>query len=72
MFDYELEDTLPSSAFESIIKLVDIWKDAAKGGAQPTLTLHRAPNFIQVIDHRDPDTTAVHTFEGAWPISTNP
>ena len=71
-FDYELENTLPETTYEEISKSVDAWKDAAKGSTPPTLTLHHAPNYIQVIDHRDPDTTAVHTFEGPWPISTNP
>ena len=65
VFDYELEDTLPDSAFEGIIKAVETWKEADAREVRPSLTLHRAPDFIQIVDGRDPEMVSVHTFEGA-------
>jgi ribosomal peptide maturation radical SAM protein 1 len=64
VFDYVLEDALPESEFDELRKAVAAWNDANADGAQPSLTLHRASDFVQIIDRRDVDTVAVHTFEG--------
>jgi ribosomal peptide maturation radical SAM protein 1 len=63
-FDYELEDTLPDSAFDEISKSVDVWREAYLGETTPTLVLYRAPGFIQIVDRRDTETVGVHTFDG--------
>jgi hypothetical protein len=64
VFDYELEDTLPETDFDELRAAVSAWKSAYSDGRQPSLTLHRAPDFIQIIDRRQAETVSVHTFEG--------
>lgn len=68
VFDYELDDTLPDSAFEELQKAVGAWKRLAEGDVKPSLTLHRAPDFIQIVDGRNPEIVNVHTFSG--PLAT--
>ena len=63
-FDYELEGTMPDTAVEETKKAVTAWQDASQRDVKPSLTLHRAPGFIQIIDGRDPDTVGVNTFDG--------
>lgn len=64
VFDYELDDTLPDSAFEELVKAVGEWKTASERDVKPSLTLHRAPDFVQIVDGRNPEIVNVHTFRG--------
>ena len=63
-FDYELENTLPDSAYEETRKAVAAWQEAASRDVPATLTLHRAEDFLQIRDGRDPLIVGVHSFTG--------
>jgi len=62
-FEYELEHTLPDSAYEEIRKAVTSWKEVYARTERPSLNVRRADTFIQVVDGRDHDVVGVHTFE---------
>jgi ribosomal peptide maturation radical SAM protein 1 len=63
-FDYELENTMPEPVYDEMKKAVTAWQEAAARPLTPTLTLHRAPDFIQIRDGRDPEVIGTHTFSG--------
>ena len=58
------EDALPESDYDEIKKAVAAWKEAYRREVKPALTVHRARDFIQLIDERDPETVSVRSFEG--------
>jgi hypothetical protein len=64
IFDYELDNTLPENAFDDLRHAVDEWKALQAKDVRPSLTLQRAPDFIQIVDGRKQDTLDVHTFRG--------
>lgn len=53
-FDYEMENTLPDDAYRPLQRLVEEWKDRWGGPHKPLLVYQRAPDWMQVIDKRDP------------------
>jgi len=61
-FEYVLQDTLPSSVYAETVDRVDEWRLAWAGETRPSLTRWAAPGFIQIDDHRHPDTFGTYTF----------
>ena len=61
-FDYELENTLPDSAYEETLRRVQIWQNAWKETMCPTLTYWSAPNFLQIEDARNLAAPGTFTF----------
>jgi ribosomal peptide maturation radical SAM protein 1 len=63
-FDYELENTLPDTAYEETRRQVEAWKSAWERRARPSLTFWSAEEFLQIEDQRDPNTPGTYTFSG--------
>jgi ribosomal peptide maturation radical SAM protein 1 len=62
-FDYEVEDTLPDSAYEGLSRAVDDWSEAWKSDQPPELTYRSAPGFIQIYDGRYAQRRGTYTFQ---------
>ncbi len=60
-FKYEMADTVRSDFHHEMGEIVGRWKHAWEKGARPALMYQRAPDWIQVIDRRDPEAKA-HAF----------
>jgi ribosomal peptide maturation radical SAM protein 1 len=63
-FEYELEGTLPDSAYDETAKVLAEWAQAWMREPRPTLRLWRSPGLVQIDDTRDPDTPVTSTFRG--------
>lgn len=63
-FDYELENTLPDSAFEGVRKALHEWRSAWQRESKPTLTVIQTPDFIRIDDDRSDDRRGSYSFEG--------
>lgn len=63
-FDYEFADTVPDSAYQSLVDEVDAWSVAWRSGRPPELTYWSAPHFVQIYDGRTPGQRGTYTFEG--------
>jgi ribosomal peptide maturation radical SAM protein 1 len=64
-FDYELENTMSDTETEETRKAVAAWQEASGREVKPSLTLHRAADFIQIVDGRDAETVGVSRFDGS-------
>jgi ribosomal peptide maturation radical SAM protein 1 len=67
-FDYEFEDKLPDSAYESVVRRSEKWKEAWDRTAHPRLTFRSSREFLQIEDSRDCLETLTYTFTG--PLAT--
>ncbi len=63
-FDYQLEDTLPDSAFEEIGRLIEAWRESWRTGVRPSLSYRRSPALVQVEDARDPGAPLTYSLDG--------
>lgn len=63
-FDYELENTLPDSAFEGTRKALHEWQTAWQRASKPKLTVIQTPDFIRIDDDRSDDRRGSYSFEG--------
>lgn len=63
-FDYEMDDVLPVETYEPLSALVDEWQARWKEPSRPLLVYQRAPDWLQVIDRRDPAAARAHALNG--------
>lgn len=63
-FEYEAADTVPSDATDRLNQLVQGWQQSWSDGPRPVLVYRRAPDWIQIIDRRNPEDPAVHALHG--------
>lgn len=63
-FDYELEHTLPDSAFAETQLAVDDWRLRWHSAGRPTLTFRRAPGIVTIEDRREAASAGRYTFRG--------
>jgi ribosomal peptide maturation radical SAM protein 1 len=63
-FDYTMGDTVPDECLAGVKRAMQEWRDKWTAPRVPVLVYQRAPDWIQVIDRRDPDAPQVHAFYG--------
>jgi ribosomal peptide maturation radical SAM protein 1 len=65
-FTYTMDDTVPPECLDGVHRALGLWQERWKGAARqrPVLVYQRAPDWIQIVDRRDPDEPRVHAFQG--------
>ena len=63
-FEYAFDDALPDPAYEPLHRAVVAWAAAWDAPVPPRLTYRAEPGLLQIDDHRRPDRTVAHAFEG--------
>lgn len=63
-FSYRMDDVLPQPELRTLHVSLQEWRDRWNQPHRPMLVYQRAPDWLQVIDQRDPTTPRVHTFHG--------
>ncbi|WP_374544516.1 RiPP maturation radical SAM C-methyltransferase [Rhodoblastus sp.] len=64
-FEYELDGALADETYVDTRDWVRAWQAAWKQERRPTLHYWSAPNFIQIDDLREVETSGTYTFKGA-------
>ncbi len=63
-FDYELEGTLPNSAYDALSEAVGAWIARwEQAELRPSLVWWHTPGLLQIEDRRDADAPGTYTFE---------
>jgi ribosomal peptide maturation radical SAM protein 1 len=62
VFEYELEDALPATAYTPLAKAVAEWSRAWESGAPPALTYRSSPGYLKIHDTRQPGHEGTYTF----------
>jgi ribosomal peptide maturation radical SAM protein 1 len=63
-FDYKMGDTVPDDLLFDTKRATQEWRDSWMQAHRPLLVYQRAPDWIQVVDRRDPKEPKVHAFQG--------
>jgi ribosomal peptide maturation radical SAM protein 1 len=63
-FDYTMGDVVPDEQLAGIKRARQEWCDRWMGPQRPVLVYQRTPDWIQVVDRRDPETPKVNAFHG--------
>ncbi len=63
-FDYTMEGALPHEESADLRAAVERWKNLWKEEPHPLLVYQRAPDWIQIIDRRDPNEPRAYSFSG--------
>src|SRR5215208_1772142 len=63
-FNYKMGDTAPADALKDVEQAMGRWRESWTRPKTPVLVYQRAPDWIQVIDSRDPENPQVHAFHG--------
>ena len=63
-FDYELQNTLPSTAYDGMLLGIDAWKKRWEQGPPPKLTFWTAVDYLQIEDLRDLTAPGAYNFDG--------
>ena len=63
-FSYTMGETVPPERLESIHRRMQEWQDRWTGKRRPSLVYQRTPDWIQVVDQREPDNPQVRSFGG--------
>ncbi|MBD0329160.1 MAG: RiPP maturation radical SAM protein 1 [Thermoleophilia bacterium] len=63
-FSYRMRETVPAETLGDFFGAMDRWQDLWRQRRRPVLVYQRTPDWIQVVDRRDPETPAVHAFQG--------
>jgi ribosomal peptide maturation radical SAM protein 1 len=63
-WDYEMGDTLPFEAYSGLRAGVEAWKQSWQSGPRPVLVYQRAPDWMQVMDRRDPANPRAFALHG--------
>ena len=63
-FSYTMGDTVAPEVLEHMYRPMQEWQDRWKTPRRPLLVYQRTPDWIQVVDQRDPDNPRVHSFPG--------
>jgi hypothetical protein len=63
-FAYTMDDVVPYETYKPFFALVDKWKARWERNVKPLLVYQRAPDWLQIIDKRDPAAPAVHALHG--------
>jgi hypothetical protein len=59
-FDAEMGETLPEEHFHALRAAAAGWQERWSNGRRPSLTYTRAPDWMQVLDRRDPKRPQIH------------
>ncbi len=63
-FSYTMGDTVPEKCLEGVYRSMQVWQDRWKESRRPVLVYQRTPDWIQVVDRREPGSPRVHAFPG--------
>jgi ribosomal peptide maturation radical SAM protein 1 len=63
-FDYTMGDTVPDELLVGVKRAMQEWRDSWAQPRRPMLMYQRAPDWIQIVDRRDPDAPQAHAFHG--------
>lgn len=63
-FDYEMGGVVSEEQLVPLRKAVQTWMDSWGKPRPPILVYQRTPDWIQVVDRRNPDEPQVHAFQG--------
>ncbi len=63
-FDYELENTLPESAYDDTHEQVERWRDGWQSSPQPRMSFRHAPGFVEIEDRRKPKQPRAYRISG--------
>lgn len=63
-FDYTMGDVVPEEQLEGVKQATQEWRARWDGKRPPLLVYERTPDWIQVVDRRDPEKPQVHAFHG--------
>ncbi|MGH2587942.1 MAG: RiPP maturation radical SAM C-methyltransferase [Dehalococcoidia bacterium] len=64
-FDYEMDDVIPFTEHRVLMDLVARWRELWKGrGTPPLLVYQRAPDWLQVVDRREPSQPRAFALHG--------
>jgi ribosomal peptide maturation radical SAM protein 1 len=63
-FDYEMGDVVTDEQLVPMRKAVHTWMESWRKPRPPILVYQRTPDWIQVVDRRNPDEPQVHAFQG--------
>jgi ribosomal peptide maturation radical SAM protein 1 len=64
-FDYEMADTVAPHELEPFSTAVAGWRESWQQPSTPILVYQRAPDWLQIVDRRDPTDPRVHALRGA-------
>jgi hypothetical protein len=66
-FDYQLDNTLPNTAYRGLKKAINDWQQlwGKHRERKPFLTFWHSPKLLRIQDGRDPDNNRDCTFTGA-------
>jgi hypothetical protein len=59
-FDCELGDTLNGAEYQALDAAAKDWRQRWSNGRRPSLTYVRAPDWMQIVDLRDPKEPRIH------------
>ncbi len=63
-FDYTMGDTVPDEQLYGVKRAMQEWRDSWERPRRPILVYQRAPDWIQIVDRRDPEAPKAHAFHG--------
>ena len=63
-FDYTMGDTVPDEQLTGVKRAMQEWRDSWERPPLPMLVYQRAPDWIQVVDRRNPEAPKAHAFHG--------
>jgi ribosomal peptide maturation radical SAM protein 1 len=63
-FDYTMGDIVPDDQLLGVKRAMQEWRDSWKRPRPPVLAYQRAPDWIQIVDRRNPDAPQAHAFQG--------
>lgn len=63
-FDYEMRDVVTDEQLVPMRKAVQTWMESWRKPRPPILVYQRTPDWMQVVDRRNPDEPQVHAFQG--------
>jgi ribosomal peptide maturation radical SAM protein 1 len=63
-FEYTMGDVVPQEQLVDFKRAMQQWTDSWGGPKRPVLVYQRTPDWIQVVDRRNPEAPEVHAFHG--------
>jgi ribosomal peptide maturation radical SAM protein 1 len=63
-FSYTMGNTVPEDVLACVHRPMDAWQKSWTSGRRPQLVYQRAPDWLQVVDQREPERPRVHSFDG--------
>lgn len=63
-FDYTMGDTVPDEQLYAVKRATQEWRDSWTQPKRPMLVYQRAPDWIQIVDRRNPEVPQAYAFQG--------